>query len=161
MQTVQVHYSDDEITALVNKTGPEEVGVRYVERSGRSLAATREGRSPTIQESDDDPEKWIDDAVDFGEYLPCETRFQIVIAAITCASNDDDVMWCIADMAVSHLVFECSMHDRFHAERSNNPSVDHMFRLMQHYYRVVCAEPHAGWWEDDYRRYLASDTSLP
>jgi hypothetical protein len=145
-----VFYSDEEVRDLVTTIGVEVVGARYAARTRESLDTISRGQSPTSADQDADPESWIDDAVAFGDCLDCETRFRLVMAAIIAAAAEDDVLWCIADMPVDHLVDDCSLYSRFHDARQDNPAVDRMFRLMQMYYLETLRESDAGWWADDW-----------
>ena len=100
-----------------------------------------------------DPDEWIDGhAVSYGgqwdDPLLPEIRLQLIVAAATCAS-DDDVLWCLGDIAAAALVGDSTeMGVRLHEERARNERVDRMFVVMQADYAEMGLG--AGWWADSW-----------
>lgn len=90
-----------------------------------------------------------------GEGLPAKVHFEVLMAAIEAAAEDDDVLWMIADGPVDHLVGHGTGMDlepwarRFHVERATRGGVAAMFRVMQRYLVDVIGDRASWWLRDD------------
>ncbi|MGD9997745.1 MAG: hypothetical protein AB7R77_19135 [Ilumatobacteraceae bacterium] len=130
--------------------GVEWVGREYARRVRDSLrkigGKAEEGREPASGVLQGE---WVTDIVFVGENLPDETYFDVIIAAIDEADGDADVLWCIADGPVDHLVGrDLVMGERLRSRR-DDPHVDLMFTTMQLYLRGI-GHLDGSWWADDF-----------
>ena len=104
----------------IEAMGVAEVGRRY-------LAALR---AP-----DDDPDKWILDAVWFGEdlegALPLDLRWDLVFAALEACPDNDGDLWCLGDGPFDHLVAEPGTAERIYQERATRPKLQRLFEAMR------------------------------
>ena len=132
---------------------PEQTGSVGNTRAEHGRAFSRLARPAAAIERDVDAEPpdddWVEGTVFLGEELPDEVYFDVIVAAIDEAHGDDDVLWCIADGPVDHLVGrDLAMGERLR-ERRGDPNGDRMFTTMQHYLRGI-GYLDGSWWADDF-----------
>lgn len=129
----------DTVATRVEAMGVAEVGQRY-------LAA--------LQAPDDDPDKWIVDAVWFGQdlyenhmaELPLSLRWDLALAALEACPDDDGDLWCLGDGPFDQLAAEPGMIKRIYRERDTRPKLRRLFEAMR---RILPSEGvTSGWWFD-------------
>jgi len=131
-----VDQPNDSVLTRVLSSGVDWFGREYTRQLRRSLGLDYGRR-----------DDWVSEVGFDGDGVPDDVYFDVILAAIDEASDDETLLWCIADGPVDHLVGRDweRWGPRFHSERSA-PSVDLMFRVMQESLR---SEGHdCGWWDD-------------
>ena len=110
---VTARYIDDELVDRISAMGLGVLGRRYIDRQ----------RAERIAGDDE----WIDAVVDYGEGLPLELWYELILAALEAAGDDEVLLWLIGDRPVDHLVGEdWDFLRRFEADGKTTPAVAHM-----------------------------------